>query len=202
MIARRIAVNGVAGPELVGNIFPDETVSRSGPMRATTVTPVGCPSTAIGVDSLQSGGLLMGPRNGSSHPAALIAKAICWAKAIESKSSAKYRTSTLLCGASWRASTNAVQFRLRGSNFLIRSSASAARALAVAIAPFAVSASRIVEQFPSPHSQRLRQAERVRPHGVLNCWTRSGTEFLSFSECATLKITSAERKQRPQLHKP
>ena len=40
-IARRTAVNGVAGPESGSNIFPDITWSRSGPIRATTVTPVG-----------------------------------------------------------------------------------------------------------------------------------------------------------------
>jgi hypothetical protein len=132
MIARRIAVNGVGRSVSAVSIFPDIIASRSGPIRATIVTPVGCPSTAIGVDSLQSVGLLMGPRNGSSHPAALIARAICCAKAIESKSSAKYKISTLLCGALWRALTNADQLRLRGSKRLMRNSASAVLAFAFA----------------------------------------------------------------------
>jgi hypothetical protein len=140
MIACRMAVNGVDGSASDGSIFPDIIASRSEPSRATIVTPVGCPSTAIGVGSLQSAGFLMGPRNGSSHPAALIARAICCAKAIESKSSAKYTISTLLCGASWRASTNADQLRLRGSKRLMRNSASAVRAFAFAISLFAVSA--------------------------------------------------------------
>ena len=92
----------------------------------TTVTPFGCPSTAIASGSCHPGGRWIGFRGGIPQPAAEQASWICCANSIESESSATYKISSWTWAAPLRAVTNAFQSKFLGPNsfFILAASSS------------------------------------------------------------------------------
>ena len=159
---RRVPLGGAFGPPALPAIFPKDSprawlstvhgvLTQSLPIIAltpasnsscvtpatTTVTPEGCPPTAMAVMASGSDVGGMGRLDVICHPAASIANAICWANSKLSASSRKYMISVGALGCPFKAFISTSRFRLLGAtwrrNSSSLSSASFARVLNSAI---------------------------------------------------------------------
>ncbi len=131
-----VPIGGACGPLVCLDTPPNPAATAAAipssgvGLRLTTVTPLGCPSTAIANGSDHPGGRWIGLRVGIPQPAAEQANCICCANCIESESSATYKISSCTWAAPLSAVTKAFQSKLRGPNsFFIRAVSNSAAAI-------------------------------------------------------------------------